>query len=144
MINNSPEKRRQLLRWGIEMIQALFPVLLITILSLLLLESLFQGSVSSYLNLDWMLRTVILSGILSILVPGKSDSRRVEPMTARNIFIMVCSVIGSIVIISYKTQGLGWFSLLLSIAGGGVVLLLALIRQEDEGETVEGENNPDN
>ena len=64
--------RNRSLGWGLELVQVLFPVLLITYLLLILLETIFEGSVSSYINLNHLLIILIVVGIAAVLtVPRK-------------------------------------------------------------------------
>ncbi len=144
--NASSRERSRLLRWGTEVVQTLFPVLLITYLLLILLETVFEGSVTSYVNLNQLLTPVIVVGVVAMLsAPGKAESKKTEHLTARNIFMIVCAGIGGMAIIWYKTKDLGWLSYVIStVSGGLIVLLFVLIRQGDEGEEIEGKNSQDN
>lgn len=137
---------RRLFRWGMELVQTLFPVLLITFLILILLETISNGSVSSYINLNQLLVTVIIVGIIAVLsAPSKADSKKTERLTRKNIFIIICAGIGGAVIIWYKTRDIGWLSYVISLLGGGLIVLLpALIWRGDEVDETEEDNSKGN
>jgi hypothetical protein len=129
-----------------ELIQALFPVLLITFLLLTLIETVFEGSVSSYLNIDGLLIVVIIVGIIGLIgAPAEAGNRQGKRLTARDLFIMVSAGIGGAVIIWYKTQEIGWLSYFISVVGGGLIgLLPMLIWWESAREKIKGDNSQSN
>lgn len=144
----SPSKdRNRFLGWGLELVQALFGVLLITYLLLILLETIFDGSVSPYINLNHLLIIVIIVGVVAVLTaPGKPESVRRERLTAKGILIIICAGIGGAAIIWYKTQEIGWLSYVISVVSGGLIVLLSMLiwRADDEEEKNEGENSQGN
>ena len=74
------------LRWCMELVQKLFPVLLITLLLLTLIETVFKGSVSSYLNLNDLLIIVIIMGIIGLIgAHSEAESKHTEQTTLRSV-----------------------------------------------------------
>lgn len=110
-------------------IKHLFQVLLVTYLILLLVEELFTGSVSLYLNLNYLLIIVIVVGILDVF----SDAPKIEekPVTKKDyLFVLILGVLGFF-IIKYKTDTLGWLSWVISIIAGILITLLSILVLED-------------
>ena len=139
-------KTGSLLLWCKDFVQILFPVLLTTYLLMVLIETVFTGSVSSYLNLDALLVVVIIVGIISMTSgPVEACSEQYKRLTRKNFLIMISAGIGGAVIIWYKTQEIGWLSYVISIVGGGLIgLLPVLIWRESKGEKIEEDSSPSN
>lgn len=132
--------------WCRDLVQTIFPILLVTYLLLILLETLFEGSVSSYLNLNYLLIAVIVFGIGALLAaPGKAERVKGESLTAKSIIIIICASLGGAVIIWYKTREIGWLSYVISVVSGGLIVLLTmLIWRDDRENDDEGKNSQDN
>lgn len=113
-------------------ISNLFQVLLITYLALLLVEELWSGFVSLYLNLNYLLVLVIVLGILDVFsehtIKEKKRSSRKDYL-----FIIILAIAGFF-IIKYKTSQLGWLSWLISVIAAVLILLLSILVLEDENE----------
>lgn len=142
MVKLTLEKKKSLskygnrfFRWGMELVKVLFPVFLITYLLSILLDTLFEGSVSSYLNLNHLLIAVVIVGVAAVLtVPGKVERIEGERLTAKTILVIICAGVGGAAIIWFKTKEIGWLSYVISIVSGGLIVLLSmLIWQGDEG-----------
>jgi hypothetical protein len=132
--------------WCRDLVKTIFPILLVTYLLLILLEALFEGSVSSYLNLNYLLIAVIVFGIGALLAaPGKAERVKGEPLTAKSIIIIICAGLGGAIIIWYKTREMGWLSYVISVVGGGLIVILSLLiwRNDDGEEGSERENSQD-
>ncbi len=114
-------------------INHLFQVLLITYLVLLLIEQVFAGVVSAYLNLNWLLLVVIISGILDVF-SEHSVITNMKPTKKDYLFISALGILG-FVIIKYKTSSLGWLSWVISIVAGILIILLSILVLEDEEES---------
>lgn len=123
----------RVLGWCLELVRALFPVLLTTYMLVILLESIFPGRASPYIDLDWLLLEVIATGIAAlILLPVARNNRR-SPF---NIVLVGCAGIGAAFVMWYKTETTGWISYLIGILSGGTVVSLAILfRRADEGKT---------
>ena len=136
--------RSRFLRWCLELVQALFPILLITYLLLLLLETIFEGSVRYYVNLNYLLLIVIVVGVAAVLTaPGKTESLKGDRLTAKSIFMIICAGTGGAAIIWFKTHEMGWLSYVVSAVGGGIIVLSSmLIWGGDERRESEEENSP--
>ena len=143
-------KKRTLTRAGrkiitkcLDLIQVLFPILLVTYLLLILLETIFEGSVSSYLNLNHLLIAVIIVGVAAVLtVPRKVERVEGENLTAKTILVIICAGIGGAAIIWYKTKEIGWLSYVISAVSGGLIVLLSMfVWQRDEEDENEGKNS---
>jgi len=108
-----------------------FQTFLATYIILLLIEQVWAGLVSMYLNLNYLLIAVIILGILDIF--SEKPKKKKEKITKKDyIFISLLGIIGFI-IIKYKTFELGWLSWLISIIAGILIILLSLlILEEDE------------
>ena len=111
----------------------LFQVLLVTYLVLLLVEEIFAGSVSLYLNLNYLLVIVITLGVFDVL--SEPPQKEEKPATKKDyLFVLILGVLGFF-IIKYKTSALGWLSWVISIIAGILIILLSiLVLQEDENE----------
>jgi hypothetical protein len=132
--------------WCLDFITVLFSVSLFTYLLLILVETLFEGSVSAYLNLDYLLILIIIVGIAVVLsTPVVTDSRIRECLTGMNKFLIIYMGIGGAVITWFKIQNIGWLSIIISVLVGGVITTLPmLIQQGDEGERIEEEDSQGN
>ena len=115
------------------LVNHVFQTLLVTYLILLLLEQIWTGIVSVYLNLNYLLIIVIIAGILDVFSehpkPKKEKVRKLDYA-----FIIVLGILG-FAIIKFKTGDLGWLSWLISIIAGILITLLSLLVLEDEEET---------
>ena len=113
-----------------EIANHLFQTLLITYLLLLLLEEIWIGLVSIYLNLNYLLILVIASGILDIF----TEKKEIKQKTKRKdiLLIYVLGILGFL-IIKFKTADLNYLSWIISIIAGILIILLShLILEEDE------------
>ena len=137
-----PENR--IFRAVVASIQQLFITLLVTYLILLLIETIFTTSVSRYLNLNYWLIAVIVTGVITVLSRQESKKREVKrTINKGNIITFVCTGLIGAALIWYKTRDTGWLSYLISLAGGILIILLSmLIWQNDGEEESEGENSP--
>jgi uncharacterized membrane protein len=115
-----------------EIVNHLFQTLLVTYLVLLLIEQVWSGRVSSYLNLNYLLVVVIVAGIVDVF----SEKSEVKSERARKIdyaFAVLLGVIG-FGIIKYKTVELGWLSWVISAIAGALIILLSWLVLEEDNE----------
>ena len=110
----------------------LFQTVLITYLMLLLLEQLFPGFVSVYLNLNYLLALVILIGIIDVF--SEHEIKEAKATKKDYFFIIALGILGSLIIF-YKTKSLGFISYMISIIAGVLIILLSfLVLSEDKEE----------
>ncbi len=113
-----------------EVISHLFQTLLITYLILLLLEQIYIGFVSTYLNLNYLLILTIAAGILDVFTKKKKTKQTKSKSDYYLIYAL--GILGTI-IIKFKTVELGYLSWIISIIAGILIILLShLILEEDE------------
>ncbi len=115
-----------------DLINHAFQILLVTYLILLLIEQVWPGVVSVYLNLNYFLIFVIFSGILDVF---SEHEHKVERSAGAKdyLFVVVLGVLG-FVIIKYKTIELGWLSWLISVIAGILIILLSVLVLEENDE----------
>jgi len=135
--------RNKYLRWVVELTHGVFPMLLVVYLALLLVEAVFKGSASSYLNLNYLLIAIIVVGIIAMVTaPHEAQKVKGGYLTRRGIFIIISVGILAAVIIWYKTKEIGWLSYVISAVSGTLIVLLSmLVWGEAEEEADEGENS---
>ena len=115
-----------------EIINHLFQGFLIAYLLLLLTEQIWSGSVSFYLNLNYLLIIVIISGILDVFSKQKKPLN--EKITKKDYIYISLLGIAGFIIIKFKTMELGWLSWLISIIAGILIILLSLLVLEEDDE----------
>lgn len=106
-----------------------FQTLLITYLVLLLVEQIWPGLISFYLNLNYLLIAVIALGVFDIFSekPARENTR---PKNSDYIFVIALAILG-FAIIKYKTFSLGWLSWIISSIAGILIFLLSVLIMED-------------
>jgi hypothetical protein len=146
----TPDKKKSPLKYKIrftrrdrELVKALFPILLVSYLLLVLFETIFEGSVSAYINLNYLLIAVIVIGIAAVLsLSGKAEMEKAERLSARDILVIVLAGLGGAAIVWWKTREMGWLSYVISVVSGGLIVLLTmLVWREDGEEESEGKNS---
>lgn len=110
-------------------INHLFQVLLVTYLALLLVEEIWSGTVSNYLNLNYLLIIVIVFGILDVFSENLPRENKM-PTKKDYLFIIILGIVGFL-IIKFKTSSLGWLSWVISIIAGILIILLSMLVLED-------------
>jgi hypothetical protein len=110
-----------------------FQGFLVIYLLLLLIEQIWAKSISSYLNLNYLLISVIVFGILDVF--SEYATKTEKPITKKDYFLIILPGIAGFVIIKFKTASLGWLSWLISIIAGILIILLSiLVLQENEND----------
>jgi predicted membrane channel-forming protein YqfA (hemolysin III family) len=112
------------------LINHIFQTLLVVYLILLLLEQIWPGIVSVYLNLNYLLILVILAGVLDVFAEHPHHEQEKIKKTDY-LFITLLGIAG-FVIIKFKTSSLGWLSWFISIIAGILIILLSLLVLEEE------------
>src|SRR3989344_383387 len=108
-----------------ELVNHIFQILLVTYLVLLLVEQVWPGVVSVYLNLNYFLVFVILSGIFDVFSEHEKKVEQ-EANWKDYFFVFVLGILG-FTIIKYKTLELGWLSWVISIIAGILIILLSIL-----------------
>lgn len=126
-------KRKEIRGKPAEIINYLFQSLLVGYLILLLIEQIWAGSVSFYLNLNYLLIAVIFIGILDVFSEHKKQEYK-KPTTKDYVYISLLGIAG-FAIIKLKTSQLGWLSWLISIIAGILIILLSILVLEEDEET---------
>ena len=115
------------------LVNHLFQYLLVVYLCLLLLEQVFSGFVSQYLNLNYLLIIVIIIGIIDVFSEHTTQSQDRKPGKWDYIFTFLLGILG-FAIIKFKTTELGWLSWTISIIAGILIILLSILVLEEEDE----------
>ena len=111
-------------------INHLFQTLLVTCLLLLLVEQIWQGTVSVYINLNYLLVIVVITGIIDVF-SEKPVLFKEKPTTKDYLFVFALGIIG-FAIIKYKTHQLGNLSWIISLVAGILIILLSIMVLNDE------------
>jgi len=97
-----------------------------------LIEQIWTGVVSVYMNLNWLLVIVIIAGVLDVF--SEHTEKKKEKVTRWDyVFVCVLGVLG-FVIIKFKTAELGWLSWVISLIAGVLIILLSLLVLEEDDE----------
>jgi len=120
------------------LINYIFQTLLITYLILLLLEQIWSGFVSVYLNLNYLLIAVIIVGILDVFSqnpPVETYEKNKKTKLIDYIFIFALGILGFAIILFKTKDTLDlWLSILISVIAGILIILLSiLVISEDDG-----------
>lgn len=116
-----------------ELVNHTFQTFLVVYLILLLVEQIWVGSVSFYLNLNYLLILIILFGILDVFSEHKPVKN--EKATKKDYAFIALLGVAGFFIIKIKTIQLGWLSWVISIIAGTLIILLSLlVLEEDEKE----------
>lgn len=103
-------------------------VLLVIYLLLLLVDTIWERSISSYLNVNILMIVVIIFAIIVILTqPEIKEEAEHGKADKKSTIFCVCIGIGGGIIIWYKTNEIGWLSYLVSITGGSMITLISLM-----------------
>jgi len=122
---------------AVNFINELFIILLTTAVLLLLLESIWVESVSTYLNLNYFFIAAIASGVIVIISrPQMREETKERLLDNRSIIILCLSGLAVSVMIYCKIREIGWPSYFISITSGVLTMLMLLIvwREDDERE----------
>ncbi len=115
-----------------DIINHIFQALLVAYLLLLLIEQIWTGSVSLYVNLNYLLVGVIIVGILDVFSEHPEKEKQKIKWWDYG-FISILGILGFI-IIKFKTGELGWLSWMISVIAGILIVLLSILVLEDEEE----------
>jgi len=110
--------------------QELFQFSLIIYLILVLLESLKQGFVSSYFNLNIIFGILLISGLCMVLTDTKQTTKLLpsgKKITSADVQNSVLFAISGAVLIYFETKVLGPISYIISVLSFILILLLCLL-----------------
>jgi len=128
------EKNKRVMQF-LELNHELFSTLLVTFLLLLLAETVWEGSVSAYMDTNYLLVIVIVSGALSVLT--RKEEEKVEKVElTRKVYLYIGTLgIAGTLIVWYKIQDIGGLAYLISIIAGVLIIMLSLLLfEEDEND----------
>ena len=115
----------------------LFSTLLITYLLLLLAETIREGTVSAFMDMNYLLIIVIVTGVISVLTQKEEEKPEKVKLTGKDyIYIVILGVIGA-AIVWYKIQDIGKLSYLISIIAGVLIILLSTLLFDEEETMVD-------
>lgn len=125
-------------------VRQLFITLLTTYLLLLLVEAVWPDSVARFLNLNYWLVAVIVTGVITVLSPKEAATAEKKALATGDIVTLVCLGIGGAVLIWYRSREIGWLAYIVAVAGGALIVLLSLlVWGRNRKEEREGEDSPD-
>lgn len=114
----------------------IFQILLFVFLILLLLQQFYPLEVNSRINLNGFMLVVIIFGAVAILFPAhRAPEFRVERITKKDVLLIIfLGILGAAIIyLKLKTLDLSWLSIVISVLGGLIIVLLSwlLLKEED-------------
>lgn len=113
-------------------IEPFFQYALVTYLILLLAETIKEGIVSFFFNINILLGIVLVSGIIMVLTQDEAYDKELHPQKNAHIrkidilYIMLLALGGAAIILD-KTQDLGIIALPISFLAGGIILFLSIL-----------------
>lgn len=108
----------------------IFQVSFFIYLTILLAENFKKGIISDFLNLNWVLVIVILSGILMVLCDKEKDKEEIvenKTISWKKYLLMAFLAVFSAVLIWIKINSLGWPAFIISILGGAIIFLVSYL-----------------
>lgn len=115
--------------------EEIFQIFLVVYLALLLLESTKTGFVSDFFNLNILLGILLISGVTMALAKPQEANNKVSSLERMKnndfVYIALMAIIGGIFVF-YKTNGLGYISIILSILSSLLITLLSFLILSDQ------------
>ena len=109
-------------------------VLLVIYLLLLLVDTIWEKSISGYMNMNVLMIVVITFAIIvSWTQPEIKEKPEYGKYLKKYTILSVCIGIVGAIIIWYKTNEVGWLSYLVSITGGSMITLISLMVMRGNG-----------
>jgi hypothetical protein len=104
-----------------------FQVSLLVYLIILLVENFQKGIISDFLNLNWILGIVIISGIIMILFNKEGDGKLNDdkPVGKKGLILLIILALISASLIFVKIKDLGWLAWIVSILGGLIIFFIS-------------------
>jgi len=108
-----------------------FSMLLVTYLLLLLVETIWTDSVSTFLNLNYFLLILMISGAISVLTREEEKIKKII-LTKKDFFFIAALGIAGMLIIWYKIKDIGNLAYVISIIAGALIILISLLLNEED------------
>lgn len=110
-----------------ESVNEIFKISLISYLLFYLIDDFKNGFISNYFNLNILLITVIITGVLTVLLKSEKEERENNKIRRRDyIFIIILGVITA-GIIYYRIKEIGKLSFAIAIISGVIIILLSIL-----------------
>src|SRR3990167_10960737 len=114
-----------------EVISEIFKVSLIAYLSFYLIDSFANGFVTNFFNLNILLYTAIITGVLTAWIRDDNDDKKIskvghekqKPGIKENIFIIFLGIAAGL-LIYYKIKDIGWIAFVISPLAGIIIILI--------------------
>jgi len=113
----------------------IFQASLLVYLIILLVENFQKAIISDFINLNWLLGIIIISGILMIFLSKKEDNEQEivnNPVNWRDYSLIFILAIISAVLILMKIKDLGWLAWVISILSGLIICLISYLIINDQ------------
>lgn len=126
-------KENKFVKEAIEINHNLFVNLLTVYLIFLLIETVWEGSVSSRIRLNYLLLLVIITGAVSILTREEVEEVKKHEIATKKDYILVGAMgIAGGIIVWYKTRDIGALSYVISAISGILIILLSILILEED------------
>lgn len=111
-----------------------FQYSLITYLILLLAETLKEGFVSFFFNLNILLVVVLVSGVILVLTHSEKLEliKEKHKLKQSDIEYTIVLAIGGALLVYYKTQELGTIAIIISVLTALIIILLSILLLTEE------------
>jgi len=92
-----------------------------------LIENFKNGFITHYFNLNILLITVIISGVITVSLKREEDEKEIKKIKKRDyVFIIILGVVAAGVIY-YRTKEIGILSYVISVISGIIIILLSIL-----------------
>lgn len=110
-------------------IEEIFQFSLVTYLLLLLAETLQEGFVSYFFNLNILLGVVLVTGIVMVFTHSEQINQSPPPQKLKIIDVLYILMIalGAGFLVYYKTKELGQIAIIVAVITGVLIILLSLL-----------------
>jgi hypothetical protein len=106
----------------------IFQISLVTYLILLILETIRTGIITHFININYIIPVIILSGIMMTLWDKEEyHLQKKKRLGELDIYYIAALSLGAGLLVWYKTSDLGWISIAISICTTLITILLALL-----------------
>ncbi|KCZ70618.1 hypothetical protein ANME2D_02639 [Candidatus Methanoperedens nitroreducens] len=125
------EKNKMVMQF-LELNHEIFSILLATFLLLLLAEIIWTGSISAYMNTNYLLIIVTVSGAISVITRKEEEKAEKIELTKKDYLYIGTLGIAGTLIIWYKIKDIGNLAYLISIVSGVLIIMLSLLLFEED------------